>query len=170
MRHLVLLSASLVLAGLAPAANAAGKDFNGRWDLIVHKAPADRAWWLEISGAGTPELKGSFEGFPGGNINNLPSPKIEDGVLRFSWIDARNHLDYQIHYVTGTLGGQMTGGAEPVKFTGRRAPVINEHDDGTWVKAKPITLFNGKDLQGDHGAVQFRNLVLTPLTKGNAKQ
>ena len=157
MRTVASIFALLALAALLPAARATDKDFNGRWDLIVHKTPADKAWWLEITGAGTPEIKGRFVGFPGGSLNDLPKPKIEDGVLRFTWVDTRNHLDYEAHYVSGVLEGQMTGGpikdgvvadAGPLKFTGHRAPAINEHDDGTWVKGKPITLFNGKDLTG----------------------
>jgi hypothetical protein len=148
MRPIVSLFTLLALAALMPAAHAADKDFNGRWDLVVHKTPADKAWWLEVISAGTPEIKGRFVGFPGGSLNDLPSPKIENGVLRFTWVDARNHLDYEIHYVNGVLEGRMTSGAEPLKFTGHRAPVINEHDDGSWVKGKPITLFNGKDLTG----------------------
>jgi hypothetical protein len=148
MRPWVSILAPLALVAILPAARAADKDFNGRWDIIVHKTPADRAWWLEVTGAGTPEIKGRFEGFPGGSLNDLPKPKIEDGVLRFTWVDTRNHLDYEIHYVSGALEGQMTGGADPLKFTGHRAPVIDEHDDGTWIKGKPITMFNGKDLTG----------------------
>jgi hypothetical protein len=146
-----VLFASLAVAPLLPAAHAADQDFNGRWDLTVHKTPADRAWWLEVTGAGTPEIKGRFEGFPGGSLNDLPSPKIENGVLRFTWVDPKNHLDYEIHYANGALEGKMTGGAAPLTFTGHRAPVINEHDDGTWVKGEPITLFNGKDLAGWKG-------------------
>jgi len=148
MRPFVAIFVPLALAALLPGARAADKDFNGRWDITVHKTPADRAWWLEVTGAGTPEIKGRFEGFPGGSLNDLPKPKIEDGVLRFTWVDTRNHLDYEIHYVNGDLEGQMTGGAVPLKFTGHRAPAINEHDDGTWVKGKPVALFNGKDLTG----------------------
>lgn len=144
-----LVSMFVVFApAMLPSAQAADKDFNGRWDLTVHKTPADRAWWLEITGAGTPEIKGRFVGFPGGSLNDVPNPKIEDGVLHFTWVDPRNHLEYEIHYAGGILEGQMTGGAEPLKFTGHRAPASYEHDDGTWVKAQPITLFNGKDLTG----------------------
>jgi hypothetical protein len=160
MRHFVWMLTLLALAGIMPAARGADQDFNGRWDISVHKTPADRAWWMEVTGAGTPELKGTFEGFPGGSINDLPQPKIENGVLKFAWVDARNHLEYEIRYVNGVLEGQMRGGPikdgvvaanAPVKFTGHRAPVINEHDDGTWVKGKPITLFSGKDLTGWKG-------------------
>ena len=148
MRQFVCAFAALALAALPPAARAADQDFNGRWDITVHKTPADRAWWMELAGAGTPDIKGTFEGFPGGSVNPLPNPKIEDGILRFTWADTRNHLDYEMRLVNGVLEGQQTGGAQPIKFTGHRAPAINEHDDGTWVKGKPITLFNGKDLSG----------------------
>jgi hypothetical protein len=141
----------LLLLVLAFSASAADADFNGRWDLEVHKTPADKAWWLEITGAGTADVKGRFVGFPGGSLNDLPNPKIENGVLRFSWVDKRNHLDYVVNYVNGALEGEMTGSQGELKFTGHRAPVINEHDDGTWVKGKPITLFNGKDLSGWKG-------------------
>jgi 3-keto-disaccharide hydrolase len=137
---------SILLAALP--ALAADSDFNGRWDLEVHKTPADKAWWLEVTAAGTPDIKGRFVGFPGGSLNDLPDPKIENGVLRFSWVDNRNHLDYTVHFVNGVLEGEMTGSQGDLKFTGHRAPVIDEHDNGTWVKAKPVTLFNGKDLCG----------------------
>lgn len=139
--------AALAALALSPA-YAADSDFNGRWDLEVHKIPADKAWWLEITGAGTPQIRGRFVGFPGGSLNDVPDPKIENGILRFSWVDKRNHLNYEIRYVNGALEGEMTGSQGNLKFTGRRAPVIDEHDDGTWVKSKAITLFNGKDLSG----------------------
>ena len=141
----------LLLLALATGASAADADFNGRWDLEVHKTPADKAWWLEVTGAGTASVKGRFVGFPGGSLNDLPDPKIENGVLRFSWVDTRNHLDYVVNYVNGSLEGKMTGSQGELKFTGHRAPVIDEHDDGSWVKGKPIRLFNGKDLSGWKG-------------------
>src|SRR5262249_20225091 len=53
----------------------------------------------------------------------------------------------------------QSGAKNNLKFTGVRAPVINEHDDGTWVKGKPITLFNGKDLTGWTG-------IRTPNAEG----
>jgi hypothetical protein len=148
MRTFAPICTLLALAAVPSIGHAADGDFNGRWDLVVHKTPADIAWWLEVTGAGTPEIKGRFVGFPGGSLNDLPDPKIENGVLHFTWVDPKNHLDYRIDYVGGVLQGQMTGAAEPLKFTGHRAPVIAEHDDGTWVQGKPITLFNGKDVAG----------------------
>ena len=90
-RPIPAILAALATLALSPA-YAADSDFNGRWDLEVHKTPADKAWWLQITGAGTPQLKGRFVGFPGGSLNDVPDPKIENGVLRFTWVDKRNHL------------------------------------------------------------------------------
>ncbi len=140
------LIASMAL-GATPT-RAADADFNGRWDLVVHKTPADKAWWLEITGAGTPEIKGNFVGFPDGSLHDLPDLKLQDGVLRFAWDKPNNHIDYEVRCVKGALEGQMTAPKDTLKFTGQRAPAINEHDDASWMKGKPITLFNSKDLSG----------------------
>ena len=50
------------LIALTPTARAAVQDFNGRWDLQVQAKPGDfaqftttAAWWLDITGAGTPK-------------------------------------------------------------------------------------------------------------------
>jgi hypothetical protein len=142
---------ALVLLAPVSAMRAADADFNGRWDLVVHKTPADKAWWLEIAGAGTPRLKASFVGFPDGSLHDLPDAKLEDGVLHFAWDRPNNHLDYEVRYTSGALEGRMTGGKEPLKFTGQRAPAIKDHDDGTWVRGKPVTLFNGRDISGWKG-------------------
>src|ERR1035438_9324637 len=40
------------------------------------------------------------------------------------------------------------GTAPALKWTGVRAPVIADKDDGSWKEGKPIELFNGKDLTG----------------------
>src|SRR3954463_10720143 len=107
MRFFVPACALAALIAGSPARRAADADYNGRWDLEVHKTPADKAWWLEVTGAGTPDIKGRFVGFPGGSLNDLPNPKIENGVLHFSWVDPKNHLDYAVNYVNGVLEGEM---------------------------------------------------------------
>ena len=200
MRALAALTASVGLLACSQIGRAADTDYNGRWDLIVHNNPGCTvtcAWWLEVTGAGTPQLKGSFVGFPDGSLHELPDLKIEDGVLRFAWDRPANagrggtgraasatpgapprppappqHWDYEVRYVGGKLEGKMIGGKN-LTFTGERAPVIDEHDDGTWVKAEPVTLFNGKDLTGWTGILAEKaagwtveNGVLT--SKGHA--
>ena len=146
----------------AQVAGAADPDFNGRWDLIVHNNPGCTvtcAWWLEVTGAGTPQLAGSYVGFPDGSLHDLPDLKIQDGVLKFAWDrparpgrggrgpSPAQHWNYEVRYINGKLEGRMIGGKN-LTFTGERAPAINEHDDGTWAKRTPLTIFNGKDLSG----------------------
>ncbi len=159
MRGFVTMALGIVLA--SSAGMAADKDFNGKWDLIIHKTPADHAWWIEISGAGTDMIRGTFSGFPDG-LNPIQDAKIQDGVLHFSYDRpasqgkrgpvAAVHINYQFRYADGKLAGSMSGDTRGNwTFTGERAPAINEHDDGTWVKGKPVVLFDGKDLAGWSG-------------------
>jgi hypothetical protein len=58
-------------------------------------------------------------------------------------------------YKAQLAGGKLEGTSETegrpdslVKWTGVRAPVITEKDDGSWKEGKPIQLFNGKDMSG----------------------
>jgi hypothetical protein len=143
----------LLLAALASSGLAADSDFNGRWDISVPKEPRARSWWLEVSGAGTPEIKGSFVGFPGGNTDPIPKISIDQGVLHFS-----REREYSAQLVNGRLVGEMHDGKTSLDWTGVRAPEINEHDDGSWKEAKAIALFNGKDLSGWHGQVPGKPL------------
>ena len=146
-----LLTASLSLFACSLAAHAADVDFNGRWDLQILKGVTDKAWWLEVSGVGTPEMKGKFIGFPGGDLNEIRDLKIQDHELMFSFENKAGKREYFVKYAGGHLDGLMTGPGGPVVFAGYRAPNIREHDDGTWLSATPITLFNGKNLDGWSG-------------------
>ena len=136
---------------------AADTDFNGRWD-ITPVSPRPRAWWVELTGVGTPKATGKFVSAFGGDMNNIDTITVENGELRFV-INAPNRAGkaaagnsvYRAKLVGGKLEGtQETEGAKsaPVKWTGVRAPKIDEKDDGSWKKGKPVAVFNGKDLSG----------------------
>lgn len=127
---------------------AADVNFNGRWDLLLTNPNADKAWWLEVSGAGTSELKGRFIGFPGGDLNAINELKIVSDELQFSFENTAGRREYRAKWVNGQLQGQMTGPGGPVPFVGYRAPVIRDRDDAAWLKSEAIQLFNGKDLAG----------------------
>ncbi|HXJ41353.1 MAG TPA: DUF1080 domain-containing protein [Bryobacteraceae bacterium] len=142
------LKLSFLFAFSVGLACAADVNFNGKWDLLLLSANADKAWWLEVSGAGTPEIKGRFIGFPGGDLNDIKDLKIVDDELRFWFENSAGRREYFAKFTNGQLQGQMTGAGGPIPFTGYRAPVIRDHDDGTWLQAEPIRLFNGKDLAG----------------------
>ena len=78
MRFLLLPAILLSLSAFA------GDDaFNGRWNIKAPKEPRNRAWWLEVTGAGTPKLKGRFVGAPGGDMNDIPEIALANGELKF---------------------------------------------------------------------------------------
>jgi hypothetical protein len=147
---------------LLPAADSNGtSNFNGRWYIQLLKPQPDKAWWLEVSGAGTPAIKGRFIGFPGGDLNEITDLKIDNGVLSFSDGKTQGRREYTITYVNGRLQGRMTGAGDPLEFTGYRAPVMRDREDGSWMKTDPVTLFNGKDLTGWTGLGSAENLGWT---------
>ncbi len=133
-------------------------DFNGRWNLTTSSDTRARAWWLEVTGAGTRNLKGRFVGAPGGQMDEIPEIRIDRGQLEF--VFERNYgprgaqpakrrgvyrarLDGQKLVGTFSVDGTPRG-----QFTGVRAPEIRDKDDGSWKPGKPAELFNGKDLSG----------------------
>jgi hypothetical protein len=156
MRNLPLLLL-LTAAPLLAAASA----FNGRWDIEVPKEPRDHAWWLEVTGAGTPAIAGRFVGFPGGDMLPIPKIWIEDDVLHFTFDrPGRNplHLEYTARAAGKELNGTYTNGKQSLDWIGHRAPEIKENDDASWHEAKPIMIFDGKDLSGWHGIVPNQEL------------
>jgi hypothetical protein len=126
---------------------AADSDFNGRWDITT---TTRRAWWLEVDGAGTPTPSGFFVSDHGGDRNVIDHIAIDNGELRFSFNRGgragatTQSPEYRAHLVNGKLEGTFNNTA----WTGVRAPVITDKDDGSWMEGKPIQLFNGKDLTG----------------------
>lgn len=167
-RPFLAATALVAVIALTPAARASDQKFNGRWDIQVNAKPGDfakftttAAWWLGITGAGTPEMKITFVGAPDGGVDNITIAKIENGVLHFTWVERarpgrtpnpKDRAEYTVKYVNGHLQGTMTStSTDPtthLTFTGYPMPKIDEHDNGSWVKGKPITLFDGKDLKG----------------------
>ncbi len=163
----------LPLLFLLPAF-AGDAQFNGRWDITVPQETRARAWWLEVTGAGTPALQGKFVGFPGGDMNDIPHLAIEGGELRFTfdYKDSRSgqpmHRDYSARLSPdGKLEGVMRASSgEELKWTGVRAPEITDKDDGSWRDGTPVELFNHKDLAGWRGMIP--NLPLGWTVKDGA--
>lgn len=152
MRTVLLLS----LLAIAQAF-AADSDFNGRWDISAAAEPTPRAWWVELNGVGTPNANGKFVSAYNGDMNKIDSIAVENGELTFTIIQPQYRdrpsrtMVYRAKLVGGKLEGtmQMDGQTTPpLKWTGVRAPVIADKDDGSWKKDKPVELFNGKDLSG----------------------
>jgi hypothetical protein len=141
----------IVVLGACPAFSA-DSDFNGRWDITT-TSQRPRAWWLELNGVGTANPSGRFVSAYNGDMNKIDSLAVENGELRFSFnIPNRKQPNpvYRARLVAGKLEGTMGAEGQPpsVQWTGVRAPVIRDQDDGSWKEGKPIELFNGKDLSG----------------------
>lgn len=154
MGKLAALWLCLMVSGVA-----AVKDFNGRWNLTVPNEPRARAWWLEVSGAGTPAIAGKFVGAPGGQLDAIPAIAIKDGVLEFVFErrypgtppDALRKGIYRARLVSGKLEGTFEVEGQPdsrLPWTGARAPVIRDSDDGSWKAGAPVEVFDGAGLTG----------------------
>jgi hypothetical protein len=149
----------VAFAACCLAATADDQQFNGRWDVTVNAGEnRPRAWWLEVSGAGTPNLKGKFVGAPGGQVDDIPKLSISDGELRFAFErrynrEQKNPLKgmYYARLEDGKLKGTFEIEGDPstyLEWLGVRAPVIPDKDDGTWKKGEAVSLFDGHDLSG----------------------
>lgn len=133
------------------------QQFNGRWDINVNSLQFPRAWWLEVSGAGTTTLKAKFVGAPIGQLDEIPTISISDGELRFA-LDGHFRREktpekglYWARLEDGKLRGTFEIEGDPssyLEWTGIRAPSLPDKDDGTWKKGDPVVLFDGHDLSG----------------------
>jgi len=130
---------ALLLAAMNPS-----PAINGRWNLKPEREPRGRAWWLKIESAGTPQIRGEFVGFPGGQLDKIPQLNFANNVLTWKFKDRT----YTATASGNSISGEMQAGQETVKFTGKRAPELKDKDDGGWQPDKPVELFNGKDLTG----------------------
>jgi hypothetical protein len=119
-RSLFAVFGLVAVISVAPAARAGEADFNGRWDIEVLAKAADiqftttKAWWLGITGAGTPELKIQFVGSPDGSLDDITEAIVEGNVLHFTWTprarpgvtpNPNERLEYEVKYVNGVLEG-----------------------------------------------------------------
>src|SRR5688572_33121532 len=100
----------------AAALSAAPADFNGRWDITVDEQNRRRAWWLEVTGAGTPKPAGSFIGAPGGGLDQLTDLRVANDELTFSFTRAYRYGaadskprkgTYRARVVNGKLQGTL---------------------------------------------------------------
>src|SRR5215472_18504565 len=131
------------------SAPASVKPFLGRWNVTL-KAP-DREYpsWLELS-MDNGQLKAVMVG-RWGNARPLPHVELSSGELIFvSPKEEEGRKDDMVFHAKlagGRLEGSTTGpDGTPWPFAGVRAPSLERKGTPKW--AKPVELFNGKDLTG----------------------
>lgn len=122
-----------------------------------------------MSGAGTPTPKGKFTGAPLALVEEIPKIAIADGELRFG-IESRyrqNHSEKGVYWARledGKLKGTFEIEGDPstyLEWTGVRAPVLPEKDDGTWKRGDPVVLFDGHNLTAWQTVGSVRSLGWT---------
>ncbi|MFL6448062.1 MAG: DUF1080 domain-containing protein [Bryobacteraceae bacterium] len=140
----------------------AGSGFDGCWDITVPKEPHGRAWWLKIEGADTGKPSGDFISAFDGNLNPIEEIQISGDHLVFGFRpksrfaggeNGTRHLIYTAKLSDGKLHGtyQVEGQVAPaLEWTGTRAPVIRDVDDGSWHDGNTVKLFDEKSLAGWH--------------------
>ena len=143
---------TLLVLLLSAAGLAASSPFDGRWDITV-LGDNSRAWWLELEGAGTPGAKGAFISDYWGDLNKIDEISVNKGELTFGF--RQNGSKIHDIYTARLKGGKLIGtfrsegsSKAAVEWTGVRAPVIKDKDDGSWHEAQPVILFNHKDASG----------------------
>jgi hypothetical protein len=153
-RVCLVLAFSTILSAESP--------FDGRWDIRVHDDAHPRAWWLKIEGADTNTPKGEFVSAFDGNLNPIEELAVHGDELVFSFRpksrkpggeNGTRHLVYKAQLQNGKLEGvfQVEGrNAAPVRWTGVRAPQIQDSDDGNWRESTTVKPFNGQNLSGWH--------------------
>ena len=147
---------------------AADADFNGRWNLKVANEPRTRVWWLQVEGAGTSAIRGSFVGAPGGDVNKIPRIWIEKGELLWQFekhYGGEGTADQTATYRASVQDGKLKGtlvvkgfDAGSREFMGSKAPEIADKEDSSWKRGKPVEVFNGKNLSGFHAMVPGKDL------------
>jgi len=112
---------------------------------------------LEVSGAGTENLRGRFMGAPVGLLDDIPRLSISEGELRFALegkFRKEHGLEKGLYWARledGKLKGTFEIEGDPstyLEWTGVRAPALPDKDDASWKRGEPVALFNGHDLAG----------------------
>lgn len=131
-------------------ADVPGQELIGRWDLTLDQNGKPAPSWLEVKLSGDRTLVGSFVGvsgsarpvaevnFNGGKFSFTIPPQWEGGNEDFV---IEGELDGD--KIRGTI---KTSDGKKMNWTGVKAPYLNRTSAPEW--AKPVQLFNGKDLTG----------------------
>ena len=151
---LIFGSAQTLIANYSPLTsvqqNVTANDLIGRWDITMDDNGKPSPSWLEVKLSGTKTLVGSFVGVSGsarpvaeiifnnGKFSFTLPPQWEGGDQNF--VIEGEISGAEIH---GTL---VSSEGKKYNWKGVKAPYLNRTSAVTW--AKPIALFNGKDLTG----------------------
>ncbi len=138
-------------AEASSATQTAAKSFLGSWDLTVKAAGRVYPSWLEIYQKNG-QLKANMVG-RWGNARPLPKVEISQGTLTFTSPKEEEGSKTDLEFTAKLVHGRLVGSAKgpngtPWTWSGERAPKLVKTGTPKW--GKPISLFNGKNLDGWH--------------------
>jgi hypothetical protein len=151
-KFFTLLFISVFSAHLCFATNEIPKRqaIEGRWDLTVDLGDRLAASWLEVRLSGIKSLVGHFVA-DGGSARPISEVFFKDNKVSFhipgQWEQTDKELIVEGILKDGKLSGTMlTPRGQTVTWVGVPAPSLKRDKAPVW--GKPITLFNGKNLDG----------------------
>lgn len=129
---------------------ATAQDLIGRWDLTVEENGKALPSWLEVKLSGTRTLVGSFVGVSG-SARPVAKVNFENGKFNFTippqWEEGDQDFLIEGELSDGQIIGSIrTSEGKNLKYKGVKAPYLKRTSAPVW--AKPVSLFNGKDLTG----------------------
>jgi hypothetical protein len=132
--------------------NAGEQPIIGRWDLTVQMEDQSVPSWLEVKLSGIKTLVGYFVA-DAGSARPISKVNVIDGKIMFSippqWDNSDNDMVFEGTVENDKIKGVITSSAGlKHTFVGERAPLLKRTTSPEW--GKPITLFNGKNLDGWH--------------------
>ena len=152
LKSIFLSSALLISATQLFASGETPKrqPIEGRWDLTVDLGDRLAASWLEVRLSGIKTLTGHFVA-DGGSARPISEVIFKDNKMSFhipgQWEISDQELVVEGILKDGKLSGTMvTPRGQTLKWEGVPAPSLKREKAPVW--GKPITLFNGKNLDG----------------------
>ncbi len=124
----------------------------GRWDITIDVEGKKLPSWLEVHRSGLRTLVGEFVG-TGGSARPISKVNFTNGTFSFSippqWEREDNDLRVKGILSGESLSGNMTfSNGKTYNYVACRAPMLRRKSAPVW--GKPITLFNGKNINGWH--------------------
>jgi hypothetical protein len=146
---LLMSMGSKVHAAIRPLPVAEGS-IEGRWDITIDENGKERPSWLEVIHSGSKWLIGYYVGIVG-SARPISLINYKDGKMSFSippqWEDETANVSFEATFQGDSLKGTMIDAkGATYNWVGRRAPTLRRQTAPVW--DKPITLFNGKNMDG----------------------
>jgi len=144
------LSAAAHFSSVPIKHNAAAKDLIGRWDITMDEDGKSVPSWLEVKLSGYSTLTGYFVA-GSGSARPIAKVNFNDGKFNFTIPPQWEKGDHDL-VIEGELNGSeihgtlTTSEGKKYNWKGVKAPYLKRTSAVVW--AKPIELFNGKDLTG----------------------